>query len=251
MHILRAAANIAGSMLRRYRLLQYDDFTIADYFRGQGARIGADCRILIRDLGSEPYLVRIGNHCTIAGDVVFITHDGAAWVFTGEQPDLQKFGAIEILDNCFIGYGAIIMPNVRIGPDSIVGAGAVVTRHVPPNTIVGGNPAKQICTLEEYRKKALTTWRWQKPPGYLADLRHGVSYAPSHIQKQKEGSATLLREHLQQLLWGPSHHHDSRPYQASPATPFSTLPSATTTTHDRRFTVLAGDDVADRSKPSE
>lgn len=251
MRILRAAANIAGSALRRYRLLHYDDFTIADYFRGQGARIGADCRILIRDLGSEPYLVHIGNHCTIAGNVVFITHDGAAWVFTGEQPNLQRFGTIEILDNCFIGHGTIIMPNIRIGPDSIVGAGAVVTKHVPPNTVVAGNPAKPICTLEEYKKKAFTTWRWQKPPGYLADLRHGVRYAPSYIQKQKEGSAVLLREHLQHLLWEPSPHHDSRPDQASQAPPFPTLPSATTTTRDRRFTVLAGDDVADRSRPSE
>ncbi|MFZ2321914.1 MAG: acyltransferase, partial [Pseudomonas sp.] len=47
------------------------------------------------------------------------------------------------------GYGAIVMPRVTIGPDSIVSAGAVVSKDVPPGMVVGGNPAKVICTTEE------------------------------------------------------------------------------------------------------
>ena len=170
MRMFRATANIAKVVLRRFRLSCYDDFTIAEYFRSQGAQIGDDCRILIRNLGSEPYLIRIGNHCTISGGVVFMTHDGAAWVFTEELPSLQKFGAIEIMNNCFIGYGATLMLNVRIGPNSIVGAGAVVTKNVPPDTIVAGCPAKPICTLEEYKRKVIVAWQRQKPPGYLSEL---------------------------------------------------------------------------------
>ena len=55
---------------------------------------------------------------------------------------------MDINENWFIGHGAIIMPRVTSGPDWIVAAGAVVTKDVPPGTVVGGNPAKVICTTE-------------------------------------------------------------------------------------------------------
>ena len=48
--------------------------------------------------------------------------------------------------NCFIGGRAMILPGVKIGDHSIVGAGAVVTKDVPPHSIVAGNPAKVIRT---------------------------------------------------------------------------------------------------------
>jgi acetyltransferase-like isoleucine patch superfamily enzyme len=245
MHMFRTAANITKSIVERFRLSRYNDFTIAEYFRGQGAQIGDDCRILIRCLGSEPYLIHIGNHCTIAGSVAFVTHDGAAWIFTQELPSLQKFGAIDILDNCFIGYGAILMPNVRIGPNSIVGASAVVTKNVPPNTIVAGNPAKSICAIEEYKRKVLVAWQRQKPPGYLTDLSDGVRYPPAHIQLQKERSGTLLREHLQRQLWGTLPHHDLLADHASQAPLSPPSPSATTLKHDQNRAPLASDDDAD------
>jgi acetyltransferase-like isoleucine patch superfamily enzyme len=202
--MLKVITRVAKSLQRKYRLWQYDDFTIADYFRAQGARIGEDCRILIRDLGSEPYLIRIGNHCTIAGGVAFVTHDGATWVFTEQIPHLQKFGTIEILDNCFIGVNAILMPNIRIGPDAIVGAGAVVTKDVPPGTVVAGCPARPISTLEAYKRKALLAWQQQQPPGYLANLREGVRYSAAEIQAQKQRSFALLRDHLSRVLWAPA-----------------------------------------------
>jgi hypothetical protein len=76
---------------------------------------------------------------------------------------LDSVGPIDIRDNCFIGYGAIIMPRVTIGPDSVVAAGAVVVKDVPPGVVVGGNPAKVICTLEELLTKVeerCATYPW-------------------------------------------------------------------------------------------
>lgn len=252
MRIFRAAANIAKALMRRYRLLRYDDFTIGDFLRSQGASIGDNCRILIRNLGSEPYLVHIGNHCTISGDVVFLTHDGATWVFTEELPSLQRFGTIEILDNCFIGYGAILMPNIRIGPNSIVGAGAVVTKHVPPNTVVAGSPAKLICTLEEYKDKVLATWRLQKPPGYVTDLHDGEHYAPADIQKEKGRNVELLRAHLQNLLWNSSPQYGYRPDQGSPLMAVPPPSPSMASSRERRRSVQAHHGgVAGRSRSSE
>jgi len=114
-------------------LNQYDDFTIAEYFRRQGAKIGEDNRIEVRSLGTEPYLIKIGNHCTIAPGVKFITHDGATWLFTEEVPSFQKFGAIRIYDNCFIGIDSIIMGDVNIGPNSVVGACSSALKRLKQN----------------------------------------------------------------------------------------------------------------------
>ena len=178
----------------------YDDFTIAEYFRRQGATIGEDCRIMIRSFGSEPYLIRIGNHCTIAPQSALITHDGSGWLFTDDVPSLQRFGRIDIKDNCFIGLRAIILPNVTIGPNSIVGTGAIVTRDVPPDTIVVGCPAVPIGNVQEYKARLLREWRAQCPPGYLSELQAGEKYSPLQIQKYKNRDAALLRQHLEKTL---------------------------------------------------
>src|SRR3989304_6428360 len=125
---------------------------VVSLLREQGVIVGENCKIIYTRIG-EPFLVRIGNNVGISAGVHFITHDGAAWLFRREEPSVNRFGKIEIKDNCFIGVGAIVLPGVTIGPNAIVGAGAVVTRDVEPGTVVGGNPAKVICRLEDYTKK--------------------------------------------------------------------------------------------------
>jgi maltose O-acetyltransferase len=56
---------------------------------------------------------------------------------------------IVIEDNVWLGGGAILLPGVRIGRNAVVGAGAVVPRTVPPNTVVAGNPARVIREIEQ------------------------------------------------------------------------------------------------------
>lgn len=124
--------------------------------RRLGVKIGKDCRLLsnpVAVFGSEPYLVSIGDHVTITNGVRFITHDGGVWVFRQEDPDVDVYGRIKVGNNVFIGINAIILPGVTIGDNCVVGAGAVVTRDVPSGTVVGGVPARHICTLDEYRAK--------------------------------------------------------------------------------------------------
>ena len=194
--------NFVNKLKQKIELMKYDDFTIAEYLRKQGAQIGDDNRIMIRNLGVEACLIRIGNHCTITSNVKFVVHDGAGWLFTDEVPGLQKFGTIEILDNCFIGIDATILPDVKIGPNSIVGACSVVTKDVPPGTIVAGNPAKKICTVEEYREKIFKKWEAQRPAGYLSDLQDGIKYPASFIESRKREEIHALMEHLSRQLWG-------------------------------------------------
>ncbi len=199
--IKRVFSTIIKKVLLSIELNRYNDFTIAEYFRKQGALIGENNRIIVRDLGSDPHLVNIANHCTIAPKVVFINHDGAAWLFTEEIPSLQKFGPVRVLDNCFIGYGAIVMGNVTIGPNSIVAAGAVVTKDVPPGTIVGGNPAKIISTIDKYKEKLVQNWGKIRPENYFSGIEEGKTYSPEYIQDVKFRDFSILKEHLVKLFW--------------------------------------------------
>lgn len=60
-----------------------------------------------------------------------------------------KIGIVDIGDNVYVGYGSVILCNVRIGSNSIIGAGSVVTKNVPEESVFTGNPAHFICTTEE------------------------------------------------------------------------------------------------------
>lgn len=141
--------NLVLKRIQRWRL---------DRLRKQGLQIADDCRLEGTPFfGSEPFLISIGRHVTISGKVAFLTHDGGTWVFR-DQPKytkVRKFGRITIHDNCFIGYGAILMPGVSVGPNSVVAAGAVVTRDVPPDSVAAGVPAKVLGTVGQYAEKSL------------------------------------------------------------------------------------------------
>jgi acetyltransferase-like isoleucine patch superfamily enzyme len=174
----------------------YNRLTIAEYFRKQGAQVGDGCSILVRSLGTEAYLVRIGDHVTIAGGVKIITHDGAAWIFRQEIENIQVFGPIIIEDNCVIGENAILFPNIRIGPNSIVGAGSVVIADIPPNCIAMGIPARVWSSLDKYREKCVARWKEQEPPDIV--IEPGRNWWTSRYAKQNKEK---LRKHLVKLFW--------------------------------------------------
>ena len=87
------------------------------------------------DFNVNPKGIHIGDHSMIVNPII-LTHDACRNIK----------GDVYIGDNCFVGANAIILPNVRIGDEVIVAAGAVVTKDVPNNSIVAGNPARVIRT---------------------------------------------------------------------------------------------------------
>lgn len=98
---------------------------------------------------SHCFLISIGDNCVLCPNVRLIAHDASTKNILG----YSKIGRIQIRDNCFIGDSAIVLPDVAIGPGSIVGAGSVVTRDVPPDVIVAGNPARVISKVDDYIRK--------------------------------------------------------------------------------------------------
>jgi acetyltransferase-like isoleucine patch superfamily enzyme len=188
---IRSIELILRKIINWVVLSKYNSYTIADYFRKQGAQIGEGCSIIPTSLGTEPYLVKIGDHVTIAGGVNFITHDGGAWILRNRYPNLQVFGPIVIEDNCVIGLNAILLANIRIGKNSIVGAGSLVISDIPPNTIAMGVPARSIGSVKKYEEKCLERWRVQEPPD--CRLESGKDWWHSEHFK---GNREKLKRHL-------------------------------------------------------
>lgn len=127
------------------------------YWKRKGCQIGDNCEIYpTANLGSEPYLISIGNHVRINDGVQLITHDGGMWVLRGYSATYQnadRFGRITIGNNVHIGTNSIIMPGVTVGDNVIIGCGSIVTKSIPSFGIVAGIPAKFIETIDEYSQK--------------------------------------------------------------------------------------------------
>lgn len=98
-------------------------------------------------------LVRIGNHVLLGSGCLIMDFDGHSI----EPIDHRSGGGIAspivIEDDVFIGTRAIILKGVHIGRGSVVGAGAVVTKDVPPYCIVAGNPARVVKRFREEELK--------------------------------------------------------------------------------------------------
>lgn len=95
--------------------------------------------------------VEIGNECLLGANVTISDTDFHALNPVGRRHNNNplEIGAepIVIEDNVFIGTGSIILKGVRVGKNSVIGAGSVVTKDVPPDSIVAGNPAKILRRL--------------------------------------------------------------------------------------------------------
>lgn len=126
------------------------------YAKLVGVNLGKNCKLGTKELGSEPYLISIGDNFYSSSNIQFITHDGSINVLRNLHEHYRNadvFGRINIGNNVFIGYGCIILPNTNIGNNVIIGAGSVVKGDVPDNSVYAGVPAKYICSLLDYERK--------------------------------------------------------------------------------------------------
>ncbi len=166
-------ATLGEGALVRAGSIVYERVTI-------GARVETGHHIMVREetvigedsiIGSHTVIdghVRIGSRVkvetgvyippyTVIGDDVFI---GPRAVFTNDRyPPSKRLLGATVERGAVIGANATILPGVRIGERAVVAAGSVVTKDVPPETVVAGVPARPVGTREEYDGKRA---RWER-----------------------------------------------------------------------------------------
>lgn len=127
---------------------------------GDNTRIGDNTIIgSFVDLGKEVSLgkncniqahVTISNGCVL-GDNVFIAPNSS--LLNDKYPKSTFMTPPIVKDGAAIGGGVTILPNVTVGEKAVVGGGSVVTKDVPPRTVVAGCPARKVMTLEQFEAK--------------------------------------------------------------------------------------------------
>lgn len=126
-----------------------DNQITIDEFRQRGIKIGNNCHIYTKGIDtSHGYLIEIGDNVTISHAEIQ-AHDASTKKILG----YSKVGKVRIGNNVFVGTQAVILPGVTIGDNVVIGAGTVVSKDVPSNSICAGNPAKIIGSYDEFREK--------------------------------------------------------------------------------------------------
>ena len=95
------------------------------------------------------WLISIGDDVTIAPRAIILAHDASTKYHLG----YTKIAPVHIGNRVFIGANSVILPGVTIGDDVIIGSGTIVSRDVPANVVVAGNPARVVCSLADYLEK--------------------------------------------------------------------------------------------------
>ena len=119
-----------------------DGYKRANYLYkiGYFASQGKGCYFQPYNFGTEPELISFGNNVHIASDVMFITHDITALMFSkmDETKYINRYGKIAVGNNVFFGARSTVLYGVKIGDNVIIGAGCLVNKNIPDNCVVGG-----------------------------------------------------------------------------------------------------------------
>lgn len=137
---------VAIRIIRRlvWQELYSDPKRAVALYRKKGVTIGENTEIYNTEIDSlRPFLVSIGSNVLITSTKI-LTHDASTKKFLG----YTKIGKVTIGDNVFIGANCLILPNCHIGCNVIIGAGTIVSKDVPDNSIVVGNPMRVVGTLD-------------------------------------------------------------------------------------------------------
>lgn len=120
-----------------------------DILKERGLKVGKNLKIYNSHIDyGHCFLIEIGDDVTISNSVI-LAHDAS----TQHILSKSKVGKVIIGNNVFIGWNSIILPNVTIGDNVIIGSGSVVTKSIPSNSVVAGNPARVIGSFEDFSEK--------------------------------------------------------------------------------------------------
>ncbi|MFZ5572829.1 MAG: acyltransferase [Thermodesulfobacteriota bacterium] len=160
----RSSVNVKRIIMKEHCLIDIDEDSQIDggiLFDREKARVSIGKRVFMNGTLISAQRIRIGDDVLIAWGVTVVDHDSHALSFSKRAKDViewrkgrkdwthVKIGPVVISDKAWIGFDAIILEGVTIGEGAVVAAGAVVTKDVPPWTVVAGNPARIIRDIPE------------------------------------------------------------------------------------------------------
>lgn len=127
-----------------------------------------------------PQFVEIGDNFISAPGSLITAHDASTFLFSGKY----RVEKVKIGNNVFLGANSVVLPGVTIGDNVIVGAGAIVTKNLESNGVYVGNPAKFICSIDEYLIKCdKKNILFKVPIQMNKEFESGIKFSKSSIEK--------------------------------------------------------------------
>ena len=138
------------ALIRRLLYRMRGDYTTEQLIK-MGMKVGRNFKRLHGTIldPSHCWLIEIGDDVTMAPRVHILAHDASTMHYLG----YAKIGRVVIGNKVFIGASTIVLPNVRIGDDVIVGANSTVTHDLESGYVYAGSPARKICSTKEFIEK--------------------------------------------------------------------------------------------------
>ena len=162
------------------------------WLRKRGVLIGENNYIYPRNAAidiTRPSLVKIGSNCFMNQHFTLLTHDWVTKVFLGSgRQFLNSSGRVTIGDNVSFGRNVTILKGVTIGDNCFIGAGSIVTKDIPSNSVAVGSPCRVVMTIDEYYQKRLKCCE-----------KEALDYALS-IQ-ERFGRKPRLEEMREEFIW--------------------------------------------------
>jgi len=157
--IKKILALLKGKWVRR------NSISYISFLRDNGVEIGDNCvfrsptttRIDLQ----RPELISIGNNVDMNMNFQIMTHDWGSLVFRAKYHDfINSTGKVVIGSNIYFGTNVVVLKGVSIGDNCIIGAGSLVTKNIPANSVAAGVPCKVVCSLDDYynKRKALALY---------------------------------------------------------------------------------------------
>ena len=152
-----------------------------DYLRRNGIRVGSN--VHFRNPANNtidftrPCLIEFGDNLDINENFAVLTHDFGTFVFRAVYNDfVNSSGKVKIGSNIVFGRNVTVLKGVEIGDNCIIGAGSIVSKSIPGNSVAVGTPAKVVCSLQEYyeKRKALQKEEAMEYGRELAAVKGGV-----------------------------------------------------------------------------
>jgi acetyltransferase-like isoleucine patch superfamily enzyme len=193
----------------KWRICALNSNLYINCLRKKGVSIGDGTRFFGGQIGidaSRPCLVEIGRNCVLTEGVVILVH-GYEWAVLREKYGemYPSSGKVVLEDNVFVGARSIILKGVRIGKNTIIGAGSVVAHDIPPDSVAAGNPCKVIMSIDEFREKRKKEYL-QEAKAYAFEIYRKTGKVPTKesfwdefplfLRRDEDWGKLPVKEHL-------------------------------------------------------